>query len=447
MYDKSILEKLLDAQKVINDAVSSLTSTKIRPDQQENGLPGAVYECPETPEGHDASTFQNAFMDLMIARKSFDQNQQQRGKMAEPQRKEEPPMPTCPKLIRGCLSLRKDGRWMVRYKTADGHQRAVYERSKYDVLIKANAAIRADDKNAANPVVSGRMVLAAGFDWWIKNQNTKFKKTTIMMYRRFFDNEIRKTKLGRKPVSKILPMDIESTLAEVRSETVRAVMYTVIKSVLGSLLANSMIRSNPALAVNNVPERPKPQKRPVFTSGQMELFLTTLWGKDEMLCRFARFLVGSGLRTGEALGLEWSDIDFTKKTISVTKQWNRAVDAITSPKTESSVRIVPLLPEAEEGLIGLPVSNRPIFASLRTKDIPHKMKVMADRYGMPGLTLHGLRHHFASQCYQKNVDPKVTQKALGHALSATTMDIYTSLDPEFEDAEILKMAKHGLFEE
>jgi len=72
---------------------------------------------------------------------------------------------------------------------------------------------------------------------------------------------------------------------------------------------------------------------------------------------------------------------------------------------------------------------------------------MADRYGMPGLTLHGLRHHFASQCYQKNVDPKVTQKALGHALSATTMDIYTSLDPEFEDAEILKMAKHGLFEE
>jgi len=125
MHDKTILDKLLDAQKVINEAVSSLISTKNASNQQKNGQPVDVYQCPETPEGQDPTVFQNAFMDLMIARKSFNQNQQQRGTMAEPFRKEEPPMPTCPKLLRGCLSLRKDGRWMVRYKSADGHQRAV----------------------------------------------------------------------------------------------------------------------------------------------------------------------------------------------------------------------------------------------------------------------------------------------------------------------------------
>jgi integrase len=332
---------------------------------------------------------------------------------------------------------------MVRYRTNDGHQRTVYERSKYDAIVKANERIRYDLKNPETAVVLGRLVLDAWFDKWLKKQAQSLKESTIVNYQRKYDCHIRGTSLGKKQCAKIIPSDLEAGLLRVTKNSVRVILWIVLKMAFSDLLANGAVRTNPAEQLTRKPERIKAREKPVFTWAQMELFLTKLWARDELLARYARFIAASGMRSGEALGVEWADIDFDKGLISVTKQYDQRLHKITTPKTESSVRVVPLLNGCKEALDGMKRQKGAIFKNLQPHCVSAKFTHEAKMLGMNGLTLHGLRHFFTSQCYQNGVDPAVVKKTLGHSNLSTTLDIYTHLDKPFEDAELQKMAKNG----
>jgi integrase len=142
----------------------------------------------------------------------------------------------------------------------------------------------------------------------------------------------------------------------------------------------------------------------------------------------------TGLRKGEILALQWQDIDFEKKTISVTKSVEHIGKKpnIKEPKTEAGNRLVPLLTVLADRLA--PHVSQPthyIFSDNGGKSplYEHRYtRLYKDYQRDVGITCtaHQLRHSYATIAVEEDVNPKDLQNALGHADISTTMNVYAA---------------------
>ena len=79
--------------------------------------------------------------------------------------------------------------------------------------------------------------------------------------------------------------------------------------------------------------------------------------------------------------------------------------------------------------------GRPIDPDLVTK----AFNKMVKETWVPHLTLHGLRHAYATAALKTSIDPKVVSQHLGHASVSTTYDIYAHVIPELETESAKKI--------
>ena len=166
--------------------------------------------------------------------------------------------------------------------------------------------------------------------------------------------------------------------------------------------------------------------------------------------------LNTGIRIGELCALTWGDIDLEKKTLRVTKTAQRiAVDEeerktavrLTSPKTESSVREIPL-PEYLADFLKPFAGDRDSYVLSGTSRIvePRVMTFSFKRTlkeaNVPSVKFHSLRHCFATNCLQAGFDIKTLSEILGHANAATTMKIYihSSMERKRECMSLLNPA-------
>lgn len=151
--------------------------------------------------------------------------------------------------------------------------------------------------------------------------------------------------------------------------------------------------------------------------------------KDEFI--LAPLIYYTGMRCGEAIALQFQDIDFKNKTIKITKglthHGNQPV--ISPPKTASGIRIVPLLPQLEALL---PKKHRKTDYVV-SGEKPLTKSALAKRWEKweknhnVKFDRHSIRHTYATMLYESGIDVKAAQRLLGHANFSTTMDVYTHL--------------------
>ena len=155
----------------------------------------------------------------------------------------------------------------------------------------------------------------------------------------------------------------------------------------------------------------------------------------------------TGMRLGEILGLKWSDIDWTNRMISVSRavvEHERSGENVGALKTEGSKRLIPMPEELAELLLprrGLPsafVCPRPKQAKGPLNQYTFRARLdeillqagLAHRVGkkiVRDVTMHQLRHHYATACYRAGIPLTVAMQWLGHTDSRTTIAIYTDL--------------------
>lgn len=166
------------------------------------------------------------------------------------------------------------------------------------------------------------------------------------------------------------------------------------------------------------------------------------------LGRYFRFLFATGIRRGEAQGLRWRDVGLERGLMRVTETVHRAPSKgleMSTPTSASRRRTVHLdaatlsiLRQAQDvqagtaTLLGLTVTDdTPVWTNDRlgyaspdrwTKEF----KKMARTDGHSELTLHSLRHAHAIALVELGAHPRITQRRLGHASDASTMNVYTS---------------------
>ncbi|HUH69784.1 MAG TPA: site-specific integrase, partial [Mycobacterium sp.] len=157
------------------------------------------------------------------------------------------------------------------------------------------------------------------------------------------------------------------------------------------------------------------------------------------LCAFA------GLRLGEAAGVQADDINWLRKTLTVSRQVQRGGGAnvtVRGPKYGSE-RVVYL---PDELVVTLAEHVRTygvlpggwLFVGAHGNP-PHQDTVRGEwlrtlrRADVTGVKMHDLRHFYASGLIAAGCDVVTVQRALGHASASTTLSTYSHLWPTAED--------------
>jgi len=152
-----------------------------------------------------------------------------------------------------------------------------------------------------------------------------------------------------------------------------------------------------------------------------------------------------GLRRGEARGLQWKDVNWIDKRLSVTKQAvthgseNSTNYELTKPKTQKSNRILPIAEILFRDLKQLYVEQKQFaefndewfifgnFIPITFYQMRHKNIEIARDANIKRIRLHDFRHSCASLLINNNANIAVVSQFLGHASIEETLDTYTHM--------------------
>ncbi len=146
----------------------------------------------------------------------------------------------------------------------------------------------------------------------------------------------------------------------------------------------------------------------------------------------------TGLRIGELLALEWKDVDFANRTLSVNKTCHDGKNAdgafcriIESPKTQTSKRIIPLPKQIVLLLRHIKRLSGSNFVVSDKKGIPLSVRSyqstfsrLLNKLNIEHRGFHSLRHTFATRALECNMDVKTLSEILGHKNAAITLNRY-----------------------
>lgn len=163
---------------------------------------------------------------------------------------------------------------------------------------------------------------------------------------------------------------------------------------------------------------------------------------------FFRILAYTGMRKGEALALQWKDIDFKRNTIDVNKTLSKGLDGKTivqPPKTKSGYRLInidqmtaDILADFKATKISYADDNSFIFLNMSNDITDPKiptywMNTICQRAGVKKITIHGIRHTHATLLLLAKASVQEVQHRLGHANYAITMNIYAHVTKESKE--------------
>lgn len=156
-------------------------------------------------------------------------------------------------------------------------------------------------------------------------------------------------------------------------------------------------------------------------------------------------LVSTGLRVGEALGLQWSDLDEGARTLTVRRALTEVggVVEVSEPKSARSKRTIPLPTIAVEALArqrtayereghGSPfvfttASGKALRRSHLRRD---SLQPLLERAKLPPVTVHSMRHSVASVLAANGVDLQTIMQVLGQARPGITLGTYVHSSAE-----------------
>lgn len=144
-------------------------------------------------------------------------------------------------------------------------------------------------------------------------------------------------------------------------------------------------------------------------------------------------LAYSGMRSGEAQALQWRNIDFKNHAIRIEKSWN-AFNGIDTPKSKASRRAVPLLPHLE-GILrdffkrqGSPAQDAFLFFDgKKAVAVRWRFRSALEKAGLRTVSVHSLRHGFASLLLSRGASVMAVQRFLGHGSATLTLNVYAHL--------------------
>ena len=233
------------------------------------------------------------------------------------------------------------------------------------------------------------------------------------------------------------------TKTTLSSNTVRK-HHDLLRTALDVAVRQQMIATNPADRVE-APKTKTPERHFYSPQDLAHLLQCAEGHRLELVIKLAAYL---GLRREEYCGLHWSDVDFAHHVLHIrgarTTAGSKIIEKET--KTVSSTRSLHMPAPLEDALrreyerqqddrafLGEEYHDTDLVL-VWSDGHPYKPNYLSElftkfvqEHNLPPLTLHGLRHTFATLANQSGATLYDISKALGHSTVATTSSIYTHI--------------------
>lgn len=359
---------------------------------------------------------------------------------------------------------RPDGRYRIKYK------------DKYfygETISEAQAKKKEYERLLANGIKEQEMGVSVGtyaIRWIETHKRGKVSERVYDTHARILNRFI--AMYGGMRMRDIVMSDIQAFYNKIPGKSKSSINSTrnTIKALFRSALADRIIIYDPTLDAT-VPKGTKGTHRAI-TAEERQLILDT---PHERTRAGVIVMLYAGLRRGEAMALNIDrDVDFERKLIYVREAVrfdSSGHPMIVAPKTEAGIRTVPLVEIVERELMGktglLMQSStgglmsesafdrawQSYISALETqlngcrkrwygKTKEHKALLEQFPDALPpwrsvSIRPHDLRHSYRTMLYDLGVDTKSAMKWLGHADEDVSVNVYTHLTPERENASIL----------
>ena len=161
-----------------------------------------------------------------------------------------------------------------------------------------------------------------------------------------------------------------------------------------------------------------------------------------------------GARLGEVCAAKVSDIDFVNGTFRIEravqriKQGEKTQLVVQTPKSETSVRTVPLPADAlkylKKAVAGLPqdayILTGRTDKPMEPRTYQYYFESVLRRCGVRKRCYHTLRHAYATRCIEKGIDIKSVSEMLGHSDITTTLRLYVHPSMDSKKQAIQKIS-------
>ena len=366
----------------------------------------------------------------------------------------------------GNIRKRPDGRWEVRITLgidfATGQPKRI---SKYAAthdeavkLLHQLSYIRDTRPRDFQNMTLGEW-LDLCLEIYMKNS---LKQSTYVSYEGYIRNHL-KPSLGNVQLRDLTPRLLQQFYNYKTEEGLAPKTIVNINLFLHKALAFAVgegyIVVNPTEMIN-LPHGSKPQIEILNRDEQTRLIQCSYHHRYGV---FVRLVLFTGLRLGELLGLRWEDIDMQYAVLHVRRTLNRLNKikqipgeatteiVIQSPKSENSIRSIPLIPAVLQDLqnwravqmqeqaemgdkyvdSGFVVTN-PYGGHVEPRTFKDYYNQMLEQSGLRHFTFHALRHTFASRAMEQKMDAKTLSVILGHYSVSFTLDTYAHVLEDYK---------------
>ena len=330
---------------------------------------------------------------------------------------------------------KKTGKWLIQYRYTD------WQGKRRKSTKRGFATKREAEEWLRNFLITQKADFDMKFeDFWkmyCADMETRLREHTMRTKKYIVELKILPY-FGNKRVNDITAADIRQWQNELIKMGYSPTYLKTINNQLSAIFNYAVryydLKSNPCAKAGSM-GKSKAEEMDFWTGEEFRKFIDSVMNKRLSYMAFMT-LYWTGMRLGELLALNPKDVDLEKKTISITKSYQRLgkKDVITPPKTPKSKRVITIpeflaadIKDYMDSLYDLQEDDR--LFPITKYYLEHEMQRGIKESGVKRIRVHDLRHSHASMLIELGFSPLEIANRLGHEKVETTLNTYAHLYP------------------
>ena len=330
---------------------------------------------------------------------------------------------------------KKTGKWLIQYRYTD------WQGKRRKSTKRGFATKREAEEWLRNFLITQKADFDMKFgDFWqmyCADMETRLREHTIRTKKYIVKLKILPY-FGNKRVNDITAADIRQWQNELIKMGYSPTYLKTINNQLSAIFNYAVryydLKSNPCAKAGSM-GKSKAEEMDFWTGEEFRKFIDSVMNKRLSYMAFMT-LYWTGMRLGELLALNPKDVDLEKRTISITKSYQRLgkKDVITPPKTPKSKRVITIpeflaadIRDYIDSLYELQENDR--LFPITKYYLEHEMQRGIKESGVKRIRVHDLRHSHASMLIELGFSPLEIANRLGHEKVETTLNTYSHLYP------------------
>ena len=330
---------------------------------------------------------------------------------------------------------KKTGKWLIQYRYTD------WQGKRRKSTKRGFATKREAEEWLRNSLITQKADFDMKFeDFWkmyCADMETRLREHTMRTKKYIVELKILPY-FGNKRVNDITAADIRQWQNELikmgYSPTYLKTINNQLSAIFNYAIRYYDLKSNPCAKAGSM-GKSKTEEMDFWTVEEFRKFIDSVMNKRLSYMAFMT-LYWTGMRLGELLALNPKDVDLEKRTISITKSYQRLgkKDVITPPKTPKSKRVITVpeflavdIKDYMDSLYDLQENDK--LFPITKYYLEHEMQRGIKESGVKRIRVHDLRHSHASMLIELGFSPLEIANRLGHEKVETTLNTYAHLYP------------------